>query len=136
MTVGWATLIMSAGFAVSELFPYAVVRLFVSEDGGGDAVALIDMAAEADLGLDVNVIIRPREGNFLYTAEEAEIMRRDIAYCREAGVHGVVIGALTTEGDIDMEMCRRMIDAAGEMSVLSTAHSTCAERPAALWSRS
>ncbi len=45
MTVGWATLIMSAGFAVSELFPYAVVRLFVSEDGGGDAVALIDMAA-------------------------------------------------------------------------------------------
>ena len=27
--------------------------------------ALIDMAAEADLGLDVNVIIRPREGNFL-----------------------------------------------------------------------
>ncbi len=79
--------------------------------------ALIDMTAEADLGLDVNVIIRPREGNFLYTAEEAEIMRRDIAYCREAGVHGVVIGALTPEGDIDMEMCRRMIDAAGEMSV-------------------
>ena len=56
MTVGWATLIMSAGFAVSELFPYAVVRLFVSEDGGGDAVALIDMAAH---GLKIIMMMFP-----------------------------------------------------------------------------
>ncbi len=59
MTVGWATLIMSAGFAVSELFPYAVVRLFVSEDGGGDAVALIDMAAH---GLKIIMMMFPVVG--------------------------------------------------------------------------
>ena len=59
MTVGWATLIMSAGFAVSELFPYAVVRLFVSEDGGGDAVALIDMAAD---GLKIIMMMFPVVG--------------------------------------------------------------------------
>ncbi len=59
MTVGWATLIMSAGFAVSELFTYAVVRLFVSEDGGGDAVALIDMAAH---GLKIIMMMFPVVG--------------------------------------------------------------------------
>ncbi len=59
MTVGWATLIMSVGFAVSELFPYAVVRLFVSEDGGGDAVALIDMAAH---GLKIIMMMFPVVG--------------------------------------------------------------------------
>ena len=59
MTVGWATLIMSAGSAVSELFPYAVVRLFVSEDGGGDAVALIDMAAH---GLKIIMMMFPVVG--------------------------------------------------------------------------
>ena len=59
MTVGWATLIMSAGFAVSELFPYAVVRLFVSEDGGGDAAALIDMAAH---GLKIIMMMFPVVG--------------------------------------------------------------------------
>ena len=79
--------------------------------------ALIESVAMAGLALDVNVIIRPREGNFLYTAEEADMMCRDIAFCREAGVHGVVIGALTADGDIDLEVCRRMKEAAGDMSV-------------------
>lgn len=59
MTVGWATLIMSAGFAVSELFPYAVVRLFVSEDGGSDALSLIDMAAH---GLKIIMMMYPIVG--------------------------------------------------------------------------
>jgi copper homeostasis protein len=44
-------------------------------------------------------------------------MCRDIEFCREAGVHGVVIGALTEQGDIDIEACKRMMDAAGDMSV-------------------
>ena len=44
-------------------------------------------------------------------------MCRDIEFCREAGVHGVVIGALTEQGDIDVEACKRMMDAAGDMSV-------------------
>ncbi len=79
--------------------------------------ALIESVAKGGLALDVNVIIRPREGNFLYTEEEVDIMCRDIEFCCEAGVHGVVIGALTADGDIDLEACRCMKKAAGEMSV-------------------
>lgn len=77
----------------------------------------VEAIIAAGLAVDVNVLIRPREGCFLYTRDEVDTMCRDIAFCREAGVHGVVIGALTPSGDIDTDACRRMTDAAGPLSV-------------------
>ena len=77
----------------------------------------ISAVAQAGTGIDVNVIIRCREGGFCYSDEEVNTMCRDIEFCRAAGVHGVVIGALTPQGDIDMDACRRMMAAAGDMSV-------------------
>ena len=67
--------------------------------------------------LKVHVLIRPRGGDFLYTPEEVDAMVEDIRACREAGAHGVVIGALTPNGDIDITACRRMIETADGMSV-------------------
>lgn len=75
------------------------------------------VARAEGLTIDVNVLIRAREGSFLYTREEVDIMVRDIELCRREGVHGVVIGALTADGDIDAGACRRMVEAAGGMSV-------------------
>ena len=75
------------------------------------------VARDKSLAIDVNVLIRAREGSFLYTGEEVDIMVRDIELCRREGVHGVVIGALTAEGDIDIEACRRMVEAARGLSV-------------------
>lgn len=78
---------------------------------------VIRQIVEAGLNIDVNVLIRAREGGFCYSDEEVDAMCRDIAFCRESGVDGVVIGALTQSGEIDMEACRKMIQAAGDMSV-------------------
>ena len=78
---------------------------------------VLHQVAEADVDIDVNVLIRPREGSFLYNADEVDAMCRDIALCRELGFHGVVIGALTADGDVDVEACRKMMAAAGDMSV-------------------
>lgn len=78
---------------------------------------LIKSIVDANLNLDINVLIRAREGGFCYTETEVEAMCQDIEFCREAGVHGVVIGALTADGDIDMEACQKMVAAAGEMSI-------------------
>jgi copper homeostasis protein len=78
---------------------------------------VIRQIVEAGLDIDINVLIRAREGGFCYTAEEVDAMCRDITLCRELGFHGVVIGALTAEGDVDMEACRKMMEAAGDMSV-------------------
>lgn len=77
----------------------------------------IQSIVEAGLGLDVNVLIRAREGGFCYSAAEIDTMCRDIEYCRRTGVTGVVIGALTPQADIDMEACRKMVKAAGDMSI-------------------
>ncbi|MBR3775248.1 MAG: copper homeostasis protein CutC [Alistipes sp.] len=77
----------------------------------------ITAIVQAGLNIDINVLIRPREGGFCYTADEVDTMCRDIEFCRQMGVHGVVIGALTAEGDIDIEACQRMIEAAGDLSV-------------------
>ena len=42
MTMAWGTATTTLGFVVCEFFPEYVVRLFVSEDGSGNATQLID----------------------------------------------------------------------------------------------
>jgi copper homeostasis protein len=68
-------------------------------------------------GLTLNVIIRPRGGDFLYNEYEIACMEQDIRTCKQLGVDGVVIGALTANGDIDTGTCRRLIAAADGMSI-------------------
>lgn len=58
------------------------------------------------------VLVRPRAGDFLYDAEEVEVMRRDIAFARAVGADGVVVGALAADGTVDAEVTRALIDAA------------------------
>lgn len=65
----------------------------------------------------LHVLIRPREGNFVYDSTELYVMLRDILMAKEAGADGVVIGALTPEGDVDIEACRLMMEAAEGMQV-------------------
>ena len=79
--------------------------------------ATIKCITEAALDIDINVLIRPREGGFHYSDEEVDVMCHDIEFCRQMGVHGVVIGALTRNGEIDIEACRRMVEAASDLSI-------------------
>lgn len=67
--------------------------------------------------MKLHILIRPREGNFCYNDSEVNTMLADIRFCHRVGVDGVVIGALTEEGDIDMTVCRRMMEEAEGMSV-------------------
>ena len=68
-------------------------------------------------GVKINVLIRPRFGDFLYTEDEIEAMCEDIATFRDLGANGVVIGALTPDGDLDIEVMKRMMACAGNMEV-------------------
>lgn len=89
----------------------------ISCGGVTPGYGMIQSVAKAGLGVAVHVLIRAREGGFCYSESEVEAMCRDIAFCREAGADGVVIGALTAAGEVDMEACRRMMAAAAGMSV-------------------
>jgi copper homeostasis protein len=59
--------------------------------------------------LPLHVIIRPRGGDFLYSAEEFDVMRRDIQHAREAGGDGVVFGLLTAHGSVDSERTAALV---------------------------
>ena len=63
--------------------------------------------------MKIHVLIRPRPGNFCYSKAEVDLMCEEIQLCREMGVDGVVIGALTPEGDPDIGALQRMLQAAG-----------------------
>ena len=68
-------------------------------------------------GLVLHVLIRPREGNFVYTATEVEHMAKSIDRAKQLGADGVVIGALLPSGDVDMEACKLLIQHAQGMNV-------------------
>ncbi len=68
-------------------------------------------------GIKLNILIRPRGGDFLYNESEIATMEQDIIMARRLGADGVVIGALTPQGDVDINVCQRLIKAADGMSI-------------------
>lgn len=86
------------------------------EGGTTPSTGEISLAREL-LQIDLNVLIRPRGGDFLYSKNEIEIIKRDILYCKEIGVDGVVIGFLISDGNIDKEITKEITDLARPMSV-------------------
>ena len=73
-------------------------------------------SARNNLTIGLNVIIRPRGGDFLYSDLDFDIMRRDIDSCGECGVDGIVLGILEPDGSIDIERTAKLIDFARPMS--------------------
>lgn len=76
----------------------------------------------ASLGVPVNVLIRPRGGDFVYNYAEIRSILFNIAYCGNVGVNGVVIGALTPDGRVDVPLCRDFIDLARSYGLSVTFH--------------
>lgn len=75
-------------------------------------------AALARARLPIVCMVRPRAGGFCYSAGEIDEMHRDIVACRRAGAAGAVFGVLTTAADVDLEACRRLVEAAGPMETV------------------
>ncbi len=86
------------------------------EGGTTPSAGTIALARER-LGIPLFVIVRPRGGDFLHDADEVEAMRRDVEAARGLGADGVVIGALTPDGRIDVDATRLLVEAARPMRV-------------------
>jgi copper homeostasis protein len=87
------------------------------EVGGVTPSAGLISAAVHLLDIPVNVLIRPREGNFCYSEYELMIMLDDIAFCQDNEAGGVVIGALTNDGFLDLGKMEQMILASEGMEI-------------------
>ncbi len=63
------------------------------------------------LPIPIYVMIRPRGGNFSYTNDEVDIMLQDIAFCKATGVAGIVLGCLTSTGEVDKKINKKLLEA-------------------------
>ena len=84
---------------------------------GGTTPSAGTIALARDLGVVVHVMIRPRGGDFCYTAREFESMRRDVREARRLGADGVVFGMLAPDGTIDAERSRILLEEARPLRV-------------------
>jgi len=100
---------------------------------GGTTPSRCLIREAAKMGIPVNVLIRPRFGDFLFTEEEKQEQLEQIAQLASLGASGAVVGALTADGALDAEFLAACRDAAkGLHLTLHRAFDVCADAEKAL----
>ena len=78
-------------------------------DGLTPPMAWLRAVKEKYPDLTVHVLIRPRDGDFVYSPEEAELMSLQIESALTFGADGIVLGGLTADGDIDIPLMEQLV---------------------------
>jgi copper homeostasis protein len=119
-----------------EVCANSLTSALAAQDGGAIRVELCDNLGEGGttpshgqikiarklLHIKLYVLIRPREGDFLYNDIEFEIIKADIQYCIEVGCDGIVIGILNADGTIDKPRCAELVQMAKKAGLGVTFH--------------
>jgi copper homeostasis protein len=84
--------------------------------GGLTPDADLTRAALVSLKIPVHILIRPRNGNFVFSASEFDMMRRQIEHAKQNGASGVAIGVLLPNGQVDVERSRELVELARPMA--------------------
>lgn len=115
---------------IIEVCVDTVAGLQAAVDGGADRIELcaaLDLGGltpspgfmrhAAACGVPVQVMIRPRAGDFVWSPAERALMQADIAAVRSAGLAGVVLGASLPDGRLDAVTLRVLVQAAAGLSL-------------------
>ncbi|WP_103072556.1 copper homeostasis protein CutC [Aquimarina sediminis] len=114
-----------------EICCYSTESAIHAEKYGADRVELCDNYLEGGttpsyatiqhsiekLMIPVNVIVRPRGGDFLYTKTEYEIIKKDVLEIKKLNANGIVIGFLKANGEVDIQRTKTIVDIAKPMEV-------------------
>jgi copper homeostasis protein len=123
---------MNAGKPITlEICVDSVEGALAAQNGGAQRVELCDNLLEGgttpsagmialtrqQIGIGLNVIIRPRGGDFCYSDLEFGVMQYDIIQAKQVGADGVVIGLLNPDGTVDKTRTAALIEVARPLSV-------------------
>ena len=81
-------------------------------EGGVTPSAGLIATARKKISIGLHVMIRPRGGDFFYSDDEFDVMRRDVLMAKQLGVEGVVFGILDAEANVDIPRTRALVDLA------------------------
>jgi len=85
--------------------------------GGLTPTAQLLQAVRAAIQIPIFSMIRPRAGNFVYSATELEQMKQAIAVAKDCGMNGMVLGILRKDHSVDVERTPELVEMAKPLPV-------------------
>lgn len=86
-------------------------------DGGITPSAGLIAMARKRVALPLHVLIRPRTGDFCYSPDEFEVMKRDIVLAKQLGANGIALGVLLPNRRVDVPRTSELVQLARPLSV-------------------
>ena len=84
--------------------------------GTTPSIGLIKLVRQ-QIEIDLQVIVRPRGGDFCYTNLEFGVMKSDVEAIKSAGANGIVIGILKPDATIDIQRTQELVRLAEPLPV-------------------
>ena len=85
--------------------------------GGTTPTKSLFEEVKKNVNIPINVLIRPRFGDFLYSDSEVNIIKNEIKMFKKLGVDGIVVGILTKNGEIDLDNMKKFIEGAQDIPI-------------------
>lgn len=115
-----------------EICAHTLTSALTAQEGGADRIELCAaievggvtpsaatiIEARRLLNIEICVLIRPRSGDFCYSDTEFELIKKEIQFCKEQGIDGVVVGILTENQEIDEKRMAELLQIARPMQVV------------------
>lgn len=86
-------------------------------EGGTTPTGGTIQLARKSINIGLNVMIRPRGGDFCYSDVEFEVMKLDVELAKKLDANGVVLGILSEDGSVDTERTGVLVELARPLSV-------------------
>ena len=85
--------------------------------GGTTPTKSLFEEVKKNVNIPINVLIRPRFGDFLYSDYEVNIIKNEIEMFKKLGADGIVVGILTKNGEIDLDNMKKFIEGAQDIPI-------------------